>query len=229
MTRQDAINWLNAQNGKSLDYELLVLWLNSVIASKTMTSAVVLFANRATDNTGVIVSSPSAVPSVVNARVFFPANYHKVLYSIIQLVVVNMMDYLITPKVSANRLLHNVSMLFDFIVSGVWVRRHIKNSVTTLNSDPTFPSRVLNSLHTFFLARIRAKNQLPLFMGFKKLKCLFAIIAFKKGFSAFVITTSIAISSFLARRSFEFCRALFANINHTISIQTSMLLVNKGV
>lgn len=227
-TRQSAVDWLNAQNGKRLDF--FVLWAFSVVASKTMASTVVLFTCRAANNTLFIISRPAALSSVVDFGVFISSNYNKILWPIIKLIVVYVMDYFITVEKSANLLLHYKTVFKDFVVSGLWVVGHIYNFIAfAINGFTTRPSGVILTNHHLPLALARTKDKFTFFMRAKILELLIAIGAFEKALSAFVVTRPIAKPSFLARRSFEFFFTLFANINHTISIQTSMLLVNKGV
>ena len=230
MTRQDALNWLNAQKGKSLDYESLVLWLNSVIASKTMTSAVVLFTNRATDNTGVVVPSPLTLPSVVNTGMFLTTKYHKILWAIVQLVMVNVMNNFVFAKKSANSCLSNVSV-FSHITLFVssWILGHVKESISSTVDNTTPPFRVEITSHLSSLTSIRAKHKFAPLMRTKVFEPSAAVGTVKPPLPGYVVAIPTAISSLLRRWSFEFAAAMFACVNHLATIiQTSMHLVKNG-
>lgn len=146
----------------------------------------------------------------MNPSMFRASKNHKVLDSIINLIMVNMMNNFRSFKFSSKILFHNISMFFHFFTS-----RYKNTHIPALNSFSTSPIRMSFSLHMFYLAFSRTINQLSFLMAFIISKFFFTIVALKNTFPRFVITFSITKPSMLTRRGLKFFRTLFANVFHS--------------
>lgn len=137
----------------------------------------------------------------VNQAMFRPVSYHQVFNSVIEVISVNVVNYLRAFKFSSNILLNNFSITFPS------------------------PSRMIERGLTlkYVKACFRTECFFASFSTLKSFKNVATFLALKKSFSRFVITISTTKSSLLTWRSFKKRVAFFTNAIHIAIISHNEL------
>lgn len=159
----------------------------------------------------------------VNFAMFSSRKNNKVFNPIIKFVVVDVVNNLATFKISTYFLFHDKPMFTHTSIRGKWMVWLINKHISIiLNSFSTFPVVMIFPYYIFSLTFITAKFSLSRFIMYK---FLLTIEALKTSFAVFIITTSIAKSSFLRWGSIKRFSTLYANILHQIIIAYNALRI----
>lgn len=145
----------------------------------------------------VLIVSSSVISSVSNLKVF---------YSIISTIFVDMMNYLVRTKLSAQVYFNDLSIAGS----------------SMLPIRMVFRVFILKYLLTFS----RAKNMFTPFMAFIVSKSFFTFITVEYPTSKLVITAPITEPRFLRRGSVVCSIAMFTNMFHPISIAVNAFRYN---
>lgn len=145
-----------------------------------------------------LTSSTESGSMVLN--MLTPAHYFKVLYSIVGLSAINVMDYFIRIKFSAQGIFHNKSMLKLVSLASLAAHEYLNIALAIFNST-TLPSRLM-TLVRFYISKVtilRAKYLVTSFMALIMYKLFVALLATKMTLSRFIVTIPITKLSLLAR------------------------------
>lgn len=214
-------DFIKKYEGKYADFDLFSFmqeFATTTVAFITHSPRFMLGLCCATLNTSVVVPRPSCQKRIVKMDMVLSCNYFKVFYSIVQFVMVFVMNNFIRFQRSAKIIFHYKSMLFNIVTLIERAIKVIKRNVSRLHTFAAFPTRSI--LRFFRLKRtltfIITKYTLAFFMTLVVSKCLSTLITLKDSFTRFVVTRPITKSCFLTRRSLEGLIAEATSINHSV-------------
>lgn len=161
----------------------------------------------------------------VKLNVLRPSNNHKILNSVVSLVVVNMVDDFIRIKGATKMLLHNKPVFQDFIMISLWVFRTINTYISSIYYLATLPSRMMGNIFGYIklVTFITTKYVFTVFPTSILSKLLKAVIATKHSLSRLIITISrtrsfvSTSSSILAGGSLIFNSTYITRIFHNLN------------
>lgn len=148
----------------------------------------------------------------VMSNMLCSAHYLQIIYSIVGFVVVDVVNYFATLKLSTDMFFHNNSML----------SLSVNKNVPLVFSSTTTPSRVVTNitLDKISMALSTTKNILAIFMALVISKCRIAVATLKYTYPRFIVTSPSAVPSFLRWWGSKIRFTKFTYILHTNNYST---------